>query len=79
MTPQKKKSKKSISDIDGDTENDDDDEVPEESEEDELTPVKKQPAVFKLRGHQHKPLSPAGNCDTTQPGLVKSSHSGTVP
>jgi hypothetical protein len=55
-----------ISDIDGDTEDDDEDEDPEESEDDELTPVKKQSAFSKLlRGRQHKPFSPTGNCSQT--------------
>ncbi len=65
LTSPKKKAKKSISDIDGDTEDDDEDEDPEEREEDEVTPVKKQPAVSKLRGRQHKPFSPEGNCSQT--------------
>ncbi len=63
LTTQKKKAKKSISNIDDcDSEDEYEDEDPE-SEEDEVTPVKKQPAVSKiLRGRQHKPFSPTGNC-----------------
>ncbi len=65
LTSPKNKAKKSISKFDGDTEDDDEDEDPEGSEEDELTPVKKQPTFSKIRGRQHRLFSPAGNCSQT--------------